>query len=117
MNGFIKYISVLALFCLVSCQNYYFLKEQRIESDNHSYRKFKLYFDQGKNQLDFYTYADYVYNKVDKQYIYFTSSEMRKLLYHSIPQNYTEQFLFMYTNQPTFSNILGFITREFLLMK
>ncbi|PQA95725.1 hypothetical protein B0A69_04965 [Chryseobacterium shigense] len=108
MNGFIRHISILALFCLTSCQNYYFLKEQRVESDNQSYSKFKLYFDQGKNQIDFYTYADYVYNKVDKQYIYFTSSEMRKLLYHNIPQNYTEQFLFMYTYQPTFSNILGF---------
>ncbi|UKB83352.1 hypothetical protein LF887_20425 [Chryseobacterium sp. MEBOG06] len=108
MNGFIKHISILALFCLTSCQNYYFLKEQRVESDNQSYSKFKLYFDQGKNQIDFYTYGDYVYNKVDKQYIYFTSSEMRKLLYHNIPQNYTEQFLFMYTYQPTFSNILGF---------
>ena len=108
MNGFIKYISVLALFYLTSCQNYYYLKAQKIESDKPSYWKFKLNFDQGKNQMDFYTYMDYVYNKVDKQYIYFTSSEMRKLLYHSIPQNYTEQFLFMYTNQPTFSNILGF---------
>ncbi|MBV8328321.1 hypothetical protein [Chryseobacterium sp.] len=108
MNGLIKHISILSLFCLTGCQHYYFLKEQRVESDKQSCWKFKLYFDQGKNQLDFYTYGDYVYNKVKKQYIYFTSSEMKRLLYHSIPKNYTEQFLFMYTYQPTFSNILAF---------
>lgn len=108
MNRFIKYISILALFCLTSCQNYYYLKAQKVESDKPSYWKFKLNFDQGKNQIDFYTFGDYIFNKVDKRYIFFTSSEMRKLLFHNIPQNYTEQFLFMYSYQPTFSNTLGF---------
>ncbi len=98
------------LFLFTGCANYYYLGgQQKVETDKpYQYNKFVLSFDKGRQKFDFYTYADYVFNKIEPEYIFFKNPEMKRLLRYQMVQKPTEQMLFMYTNQPTFSNILGF---------
>lgn len=98
------------LFLFTGCANYYYLGGQKkVETDKpYQYNKFVLTFDKGAQQIDFYTYADYVFNRIEQEYLFFKNPEMKRLLRYRIAQKPTEQMLFMYTNQPTFSNILGF---------
>ncbi|MCS4303632.1 hypothetical protein [Chryseobacterium sp. BIGb0232] len=114
MNGLLKIIAVLSLFSLISCKNYYYFKgQENVETDHpDKYSKFVLTFDNGNQHIPFYTYGDYQFKKINKQYIFFKNPEMHKLLHDKLPQMNGEQFLFMYTNQPTFSNILGFFYKD-----
>ncbi|REC63246.1 hypothetical protein DRF65_06220 [Chryseobacterium pennae] len=114
MNGLLKIIAVLSLLSLISCKNYYYFKgQENVETDHpDKYSKFVLTFDNGNQHIPFYTYGDYQFKKIDKQYIFFKNPEMHKLLHDKLPQMNGEQFLFMYTNQPTFSNILGFFYKD-----
>lgn len=114
MNGLPKIIAVVSLLSLISCKNYYYFNgQQNVKTDHPDmHSKFVLTFDHGKQHIPFYTYGDYRYKKIDKQYIFFKNSEMHKLLHDKLPQKNGEQFLFMYTNQPTFSNILGFFYKD-----
>ncbi len=110
MKRLVKTLTVLAFFLCAGCANYYYLDGQKqVETDKpYQYNKFVLTFDKGKQQLDFYAYADYVFKKIDPEYIFFKNPEMKRLLQYRVVQKPTEQMLFMYTNQPTFSNLLGF---------
>lgn len=110
MKGLLKIGFVLCLCLLTGCANYYYQGGQKkVTSDqNDRFNKFQLTFDEGKQKLDFYTYGDYVFNRVEKEYIFFKNSDMKRMLHYKNPKKHTEQFLFMYTNQPTFANILGF---------
>ncbi|MEO4005436.1 hypothetical protein [Flavobacterium sp. CAU 1735] len=110
MKGLLKIVSLTFLFLLAGCANYYYLGgQQKVETDKpYQYNKFVLSFDKGRQKLDFYTYADYVFNKIEPEYIFFKNPEMKRLLRYRMAQKPTEQMLFMYTFQPTFSNILGF---------
>ncbi|MCJ7933739.1 MAG: hypothetical protein MUW56_08920 [Chryseobacterium sp.] len=114
MNGLLRIIVVVFLFSLTSCKNYYYFNgQQKVETDHPDrYEKFILTFDEGKQNIPFYTYGDYRFKKVDKRYIYFKNPEMHKLLKYKLGQKNGEQFLFMYTDQPTFSNILGFFYKD-----
>lgn len=114
MNGLLRIIVVVFLFSLTSCKNYYYFNgQQKVETDHPDrYEKFILTFDEGKQSIPFYTYGDYRFKKVDKRYIYFKNPEMHKLLKYKLGQKNGEQFLFMYTDQPTFSNILGFFYKD-----
>ncbi|WP_300491639.1 hypothetical protein [Flavobacterium sp.] len=110
MKGLLKIVSLTFLFLLAGCANYYYLGgQQKVETDKpYQYNKFVLSFDKRQQKLDFYTYADYVFNKIEPEYIFFKNPEMKRLLRYRMTQKPTEQMLFMYTFQPTFSNILGF---------
>ncbi|UUC44622.1 hypothetical protein [Flavobacterium cerinum] len=110
MKGLLKILYVTFLFLLSGCANYYYQGGQKkVASDqNDRFNKFQLTFDGGKQKMNFYTYGDYVYNRVDKEYIFFKNSEMKQILLYKNPKKYTEQFLFMYSNQPTFATIFGF---------
>ena len=114
MNGLVKIIAVIVLLSFISCKNYYYFNgQQKVETDHpDKYNKFVLTFDNGKQNIPFYTYGDYRFKKIDKQYIFFKNSEMHKLLHYKVPKKNGEQFLFMYNNQPTFSNILGFFYKD-----
>lgn len=109
MKGILKKGLVLSVFFLTGCANYYYQgKQKKVAPDeNDRFNKFVLSFDNGR-QLDFYTYGDYVFNRIEKEYIFFKNPEMKRLLRDRIPQKGAEQFLFVYTNQPTYANILGF---------
>jgi len=114
MSGLFKLLLILSLFFFIGCKNYYYLNGQKsVESDKpNSYNKFVLTFDDGKQNIPFYTYADYQFKKVNKQFIFFKNPEMNRLIHYMLPHKNEEQFLFMYTNQPTFSNILGFFYKD-----
>ncbi len=81
MNGLFRIIVVIFLFSLTSCKNYYYFNgQQKVETDHPDrYEKFILTFDEGKQNIPFYTYGDYRFKKVDKRYIYF--KVLRKKLY------------------------------------
>lgn len=114
MKDLFTLLVALYLLSLTSCKNYYYLNGQKNVTTDHpdGHSKFILTFDHGKQNISFYTYGDYRFKSVDKQYIFFNNSEMRKLLHARQSRKDGEQFLFMYTNQPTFSNILGFFYKD-----
>lgn len=114
MKGILKIGLAFSMFFLTGCANYYYQgKQKKVAPDeNDRYNKFVLSFDRGQQQLNFYTYGDYVFNRIEKEYIFFKNSEMKRLLRDRIPQKETEQFLFMFTHQPTYANILGFYYKD-----
>ncbi|MCS3533128.1 hypothetical protein [Chryseobacterium sp. JUb7] len=58
--------------------------------------------------LEFTMYGDYVYNKVEKDLIYFKTKNVNSILKSHFNKTFTQQFLFMYTFIGTYNNLLGF---------
>lgn len=116
MSGVIKAFLIVSIISLttVSCQNYYYFGgQQKVKTDKpDQYEKLVLTFENGKQTLPFYMYGDYQAKRANKEYIFFKNSEMKRLLHNQLPQKNGEQFLFIYTDQPTFSNILGFYYKD-----
>lgn len=105
MRNFSILIIIFSSFILQSCKNYYFLQHTPKQSKDSRYF-YNLKF--SNENIEFYTYGDYVYNKVDKKLIYFKTKDIDKVLKLTINKPFTEQFLFMYTYMSTYNNLLGF---------
>lgn len=102
----IKPIIIISCFSIQSCKNYYYLKQTPPIINEGAYSVYQLKF--FNENLQFITPGDYKYNKVEKDYIYFRTKDINKILTSTINKPFNQQFLFMYTNMSIYNNLLGF---------
>ncbi|WP_262149078.1 hypothetical protein [Chryseobacterium foetidum] len=106
----IKSIIIISCFLMQNCKNYYYLKQTPPIIHEGEYYAYQLKF--SNENLQFITPGDYRYNKVKKDYIYFKTKDINKILTSTINKPFNEQFLFMYTNMSIYNNLLGFYYRN-----
>lgn len=99
-----KFCMASLIFCAFSCTSY--IKKIHTDSlpDSENNTK-KLSFQDGS--LNFSFYGDYVFDKTDKRFIFFTNKEIGDML-KNLKDKPSSQILFTYTPTSIYNNILGF---------
>ncbi|NML70748.1 hypothetical protein HHL23_13225 [Chryseobacterium sp. RP-3-3] len=109
MKKIISQIFTIALFFTVfSCTNY--IKPIHTESVSGSENiTRKLIFQDGALDVNFY--GDYIFDKVDKNFIFFTDKDISGIL-GNLKEKPSSQILFTYTKSSIYNNMLAFYYAE-----
>lgn len=109
-----KLIGLIGLLCvsflMQSCKNYYYLKHSPASNNEDGNRLHHIKVS-GEN-IQFITYSDYQFNKVNEKYVFFTTKDIDHILKANIRKASGEQVMFMYTNMSIYNNLLGFYYKD-----
>lgn len=109
-----KLIGLIGLLCvsflMQSCKNYYYLKHSPASNNEDGNRLH--YIKVSDENIQFITYSDYQFNKVNEKYVFFTTKDIDHILKANIRKASGEQVMFMYTNMSIYNNLLGFYYKD-----
>lgn len=112
-----KLIGLLGVLCvsffMQSCKNYYYLKHTIPSNNEEGNRIHNLKI--SDENIQFITYSDYQFNKVNEKYVFFATKDIDHILKTHIKKASAEQFMFMYTNMSIYNNMLGFYYKDISL--
>lgn len=109
-----KLIGLIGLLCvsflMQSCKNYYYLKHSPASNNEDGNRLHHIKV--SDENIQFITYSDYQFNKVNEKYVFFTTKDIDHILKANIRKASGEQVMFMYTNMSIYNNLLGFYYKD-----
>lgn len=109
-----KLIGLIGLLCvsflMQSCKNYYYLKHSPASNNEDGNRLHHIKV--SDENIQFITYSDYQFNKVNEKYVFFTTKDIDHILKANIRKASGEQVMFMYTNMSIYNNMLGFYYKD-----
>lgn len=109
-----KLIGLIGLLCvsflMQSCKNYYYLKHSPASNNEDGNRLHHIKV--SDENIQFITYSDYQFNKVNEKYVFFTTKDIDHILKSNIRKASGEQVMFMYTNMSIYNNLLGFYYKD-----
>lgn len=112
-----KLIGLIGLLCvsflMQSCKNYYYLKHSPASNNEDGNRLHHIKV--SDENIQFITYSDYQFNKVNEKYVFFTTKDIDHILKSNIRKASGEQVMFMYTNMSIYNNLLGFYYKDVTL--
>ncbi|WP_123862078.1 hypothetical protein [Chryseobacterium artocarpi] len=112
-----KLIRLIGLLCvsflMQSCKNYYYLKHSPASNNEDGNRLHHIKV--SDENIQFITYSDYQFNKVNEKYVFFTTKDIDHILKANIRKASGEQVMFMYTNMSIYNNLLGFYYKDVTL--
>lgn len=101
--NFYVFATILVLITF-SCTNYIKTIHTEAVSDSENITK-KLFLQ--NETLDVNFYGDYIFNKVEKKFIFFTNKDVGNIL-NNLKEKPSSQVLFTYTRISIYNNMLGF---------
>ncbi|KMQ60520.1 hypothetical protein ACM40_12135 [Chryseobacterium sp. BLS98] len=100
----ISYLFSITLLITFSCTNYIKpIHTEAVPNPENITRKLFLQ----NETLDVNFYGDYIFNKVEKEFIFFTNKDVDNIL-NNLKQKPSSQVLFTYTKISIYNNMLGF---------